>query len=76
MSVEFIVDKNWYGKEYALHHMFIPKDDIHTNRDWLCMVSRDGTRYKMFPMSEVRSAEQMYNSKKQIVYVMPLKNYV
>ena len=76
MSVEFLVDRNWYGKEYALHHMFIPKDDIHTNSDWLCMLSRDGTGFKMFPMSAVRSAPQMYSSKQEIMYVMSMKNYV
>lgn len=77
MTVEIIMDKNWYTKEYALDHMLIPKNDIRTNSDWVCMTSRDKSQFKIFPMCVVKTAQQVYKessgSKKDIIYAIDIQ---
>jgi hypothetical protein len=74
MSVEIMVDNNWFGTQYPLRELIIYKNRLQTRNDWLCVTNRDKTEFYIIPMCVVLSALQVSRESKkttkEIMYIV------
>ena len=74
MSVEIMVDNNWFGKEYPLRDLIVYKNRLQTRNDWLCVMNRDRTEFYIIPICVVLSALQVSRESKrttkEIMYIV------
>ena len=74
MSVEIMVDNNWFGTQYPLRDLIVYKNRLQTRSDWLCVMNRDTTEFYIIPMCVVLSALQVSRESnkttKEIMYIV------
>ena len=74
MSMEIMVDSNWFGTQYPLRELIIYKNKLQTRSDWLCVMNRDTTEFYIIPMCVVLSALQVSRESKkttkEIMYIV------
>ena len=74
MTMEIMIDLNWYTFQYPLRELIIYKNRLQTRSDWLCVMNRDRTGFYLLPMCVVLTALQVSRESKrttkEIMYIV------